>query len=374
MLTLNKNNRNSARAAYLSPIAIALAACLISPMVLAQSTPSPAPSTKPKLKAPAKKPVVVTDETVTNAAAAKAATAPATAIQAAPSTSSEDKLLLKFDTNSESTSTDVRAPLKFKVPGETDAKPAPEVVNPLAEDAPYKAFIGYPKQTLGAFAEYSDLGATWKYIGQSFNFSDTPIAYGVNYKYLATPLLTFDIEYMHWSDAVTDATVLPFVIVASTYSYDTLFVGGNYCFVSELTALRRFCPGITIGRDEYPILNFGSGNLTRLTLNKVADFTIGVNAKYEMPFRDNILFTLVGGYNMGTGAGNSGSLTSTSNSSYYVKALTDWNVKGNHTANFQFDYSARAAKLEGKIGSNSPKWDTDSTIMGLRAGYTYTFQ
>jgi hypothetical protein len=325
-------------------------------------TPSPTPKKHRRAKNVEEAPPPVVQEDVATPSTPDAGAVP-------------DGVQLKFNTNSESTNTDVRAPMKFKVPGaEMNGKPTSEETNTVAEDAPFKTYLGYPKHDLSAFVGFANLSAKWTLGNVAFNFTDSPIEYGVSYKFHLSPLLSLHLDWLTYSDSIATSSVIAntYDLNSSSETYNSVFVGGNYCFVSDSNFLRQLCPGIDIGRDDYPILGFTSGSA--LDLDKVTDITVGVNLAWQIPFADRYLFKLVGGYNMGTGLGNSGDLTSKTNSSYYGKMLFDWNVHGNHTINFQADYLGRTAKLSGNTGGSTQSWETDASMFGGRIGYTYTIQ
>jgi hypothetical protein len=112
-----------------------------------------------------------------------------------------------------------------------------------------------------------------------------------------------------------------------------------------------------------------------MALAKVQDLIIGANFTGQFPFTDMFLFKAIVGYNYGTGAGNSGVMTSKTNSSYYITGQTDWYVgqSKKHDIILGLDFKGRTASISGKVGAVEDTWDTKSTMFGFRGGYAYTF-
>lgn len=283
---------------------------------------------------------------------------------------------LRFKTDGESESKETRAPMKFKALGSEEGKDvvigtsSPEELKNVDDDV-FKINIGYPKHRAGLFVAPQDFSAKWSYNSQDFNFDLTLVQYGFNYTFIATPLLQFELEYTRYSASIDAATVSPFSVIDSEKNYDSLFVNTRFCFVRESSFLKRLCPAFVVGKDAYPILGFVDS--VRLQMDRVNDVVFGGLVTYQQPITAWVSLDTTLGYNMGTGVGNSGQLTSKSNSSLYLTMAADWSFKENHSANLGLSYLSRTAELEGKIGSNKIKWETESSQLGLKAAYNYTF-
>jgi hypothetical protein len=280
---------------------------------------------------------------------------------------------LRFNTDSSPTSSDSRPPLKFTDPGESPlgTRP-PEYAETAPEETPFKTYLGYPKNQLGAYIEPMDLAAKWTFNGSAFNFNSTPVAVGLDYRISFTPMWKLELDYSHFAVSTPSGTVGSYTVSSSSQGFDTYFVKGRYCFLGNVTFYRQLCAGIDMGNDAYPILKFVN-SATNLQISEVQDITAGVNLTYQQPFAERYLFQVGIGYNTGTGIGNSGDLTSKSNSSYYARAGLDFNLTEHNTILGEAIYLARTAKLNGLQGSIQQSWETDSSVLGLRLGYMRTF-
>jgi hypothetical protein len=132
----------------------------------------------------------------------------------------------------------------------------------------------------------------------------------------------------------------------------------------------QYCPGFLVGNDAYPILAFTDSS--HLKMSNVQDIVVGLNFRVQFPISDRFIIHLTPGYNMGTGIGNSGTLTSKNNSTAYglLGARYEFNV--HHALGIDGDMALRNAKLKGKVGNNDDTWTTMSTEVGGRVTYTFT--
>ena len=106
---------------------------------------------------------------------------------------------MKFNTETTPPSTDQRPTLRFTDPGETPIgnKP-PDFSDPAPEEAPFKTYLGYPKNQVGIFVLPMNFGSTWTFNGQSFNFATTTTGLGLFYRLAPTPLWNMELNYMHY--------------------------------------------------------------------------------------------------------------------------------------------------------------------------------
>lgn len=284
--------------------------------------------------------------------------------------------MLKFSTETGTDLKEIREPMKFKAPGvdtgQTLAGPSAPKME-IAEDAPFKAYLGYPKQNATVLVDFANFAAKWSNGTQDINFTSPTLGYGVQYKFQANPMFSMDITWVHYSVTAQATTIgSSYIVYESTKSFDPILVSTEYCLISALTFYQQFCPGLVIGKDAYPILEY-SGDTSHLAMSKVEDVVVGPRIGYQTPIRESMLFRMNLGYNFGTGVGNSGALTSKSNSTLYLDAGANWAFMQNQSLALGFDYRIRTANLAGRVGSNDFTWTTKSSIIGGRLAYTYSF-
>ena len=266
---------------------------------------------------------------------------------------------------------EVREPIRFSAPDADFGGGKKATDSGLDEEAPFKAYIGYPKHQIGVMASPISISSKFNYNTQPFNFKSSSLGYGLWYRLVATPLININLDWNRFTAAVAAATVSPYTVAESEETYDNYGVSGSYCYASKLSFFHRLCPGFKIANDAYPILEFTTG--TALKMGKVEDIVIGLTLDYQFPVVESLLLTAMMGYNYGTGVGNSGSLTSKENNAIYARLGSQWTVASRHEISANVEYNMRTAKLKGLVGSNTDSWETTSTILGLRAAYGYTF-
>lgn len=300
----------------------------------------------------------------------------ATTAPAAPTTSvvEPSDAPIKFNTESDSSNTDYRQPMVFKIPGVSNAgevKPDVSSKDPLPEAAPFVTYIGYPRHEVGVSALPMSVASKWSYNDQDFNFRSSATGYGAHYRIDVTPLFNLNLSFSQYSMSVTATTVSLFLVNESKETFQTYGAKGSYCWVYGISFVKRLCAGGSIDNDSYPILNFVDG--THLEISKVQDFVLGGHVNFQLPIVQDLALKFETGYNYGTGVGNTGNLTSKSNSSYYGQIQADWIIKEKHRLTAGVNYTARQAKLSGTVGAIKDKWKTDSTAVGGTFGYAYIF-
>ena len=246
----------------------------------------------------------------------------------------------------------------------------PVTYDALADDTPYKTYIGYPKNSFSASLQPETFGATWSYNGQDINFRSSTLAVGLAYKLVATPRFGIDVSFNHSMFKIGDAQVSNYRVTGSNTTLDTYFVNGHYCFFGRSSFAIQYCPGVQIGNDAYPVLKFYD-NLN-LRLDRVQDFVIGLNVRLQTPITDRISAHFTPGFLLGTGIGNSGALTSKNNSTIYGLLGADYELGQHNALGLEFNFDSRNAKIKGKVGNNDDSWTTKATDFGARFAYTYT--
>jgi hypothetical protein len=355
------------RATSLSLPALAFV-CVLSLNAHAQDDTTPPPAAKVK-KAKKTKAAKKTDATEARSQM-KTATPPAGLVR--PDANGENETL-KFNTDSAPVNTDRHPPMTFKDPGEAPlGSPRPEYADSVPDDAGYKAYIGYPKHQLGLYAAPTQVSSKWTgKSGEAYNLSNSAVAFGLNYKLIISPLWNVEADYQHYTLKMDPASLkvgaTTFSFLDSKASFDNYFVRNRFCVIGKSTFYQQLCPGIDIGNDGYPIVNYSSN--TSLAMDRVQDLIIGVNLTYQIPAGTALLFRVMGGYNYGTGIGNSGSLTSKNNSSYFADISLDFHIGEHNIIAVGADYKARTAK----VSNANDSWETDASTFGGRLGYTRQF-
>lgn len=240
----------------------------------------------------------------------------------------------------------------------------------MADDTPFKTYIGYPKHKFELNGAPKGVNAKWQYKGKDFNFRTSTTAYGAAYNFVATPRFGMGVDYSHSTLKVDAAKTNGFNIASSSATFDTYFLRTHYCWFGTTSFAVQYCPEFVIGNDAYPILGFTSG--VNLKMDKVQDLVVGVAMRFQVPVADKMLFHVTPGYNMGTGIGNSGSLTSKNNSTAYGLLGVDYEFNVHHSLGIEANFSVRKAKLSGTVGNNTDTWEINSTDIGGKLAYTFT--
>lgn len=271
--------------------------------------------------------------------------------------------------------------LKFKIIDEEEekkkaaaAQKEPMRDSPSSDDEGFKTYVGYPKHQFGVHLEPKKISAAWTYNGATYNFNANALAYGLDYNFIITPRMTVGLDYTHYTVTMPAATANGFTFNPSTANFDDYFAKFRYCFISDSNFERRFCPGIDVGNDSYPVLQFL--NQTTMGLANVSDVILGVNGTGTLPVQSLFVVKAIVGYNMGLGIGNSGAMTSKTNSSYYADLLTDWKVGHNqnyqHAVQVGIGIKFRDASLSGNVSNQPTTWDSKVVDESAYLGYTFT--
>lgn len=283
---------------------------------------------------------------------------------------------LKFKTDGDLGTKEVRDPIQFKLDEKKKATQSSEELTP--DEKVFVAYPGYPKHRLLVALMPTQVNSQWKYSGLDFNFkNNATAAMGFSYQYFSTPMTQFSFDYSRYTvessaDRVTpQAPALPIDILKSDVTVDNFGVKSQFCKILDGSFFQRFCWGLDLGVESYPLLDF-TGNTT-LELTKVQDVVFGINIGYNLPLFSGILLRTKAGYNMGTGSGSSGSLSIKSNNVIYGMADLEWMFKEKHGLTAGVDFRQRRATVSGQRGSTNDKWDSVITTTALRGGYIYNF-
>ena len=241
-----------------------------------------------------------------------------------------------------------------------------------AEELSFKAYPGYPKHQVRLSLMPTQVTSKWSYSGQDYNYnSSSSTAFDFSYQYLSTPQLSIALNYSRYDVSIGDASVTPYLIKDSKASVDNYGVKSQFCSVLEKSFFHQICLGADLGFENYPLLDFTGSNT--LELSKVQDLVAGINIGYNHPLFYEIYMRTKLGYNLGLGTGNSGELTSKSNSSIYASADFEKMLKEKHGVSAGLEFKMRNAKVEGLRGSNDDSWKSSITTTALKAGYIYQF-
>lgn len=295
-----------------------------------------------------------------------------------PATSYNGQPIYQFNVLGTPTKSSDRDSLTFKVPTDDKALADDRMANPVENqknDAPFKTYIGYPKQRLTV--GYAPVSYSGKFTytgsgtgqGTDFSFTSSSVT-GLNlgYQFLPTPTTYIEAESNYLSASTNDGSPNPFTVNKSTANVFNLFVRGNYCFVGD-NFFSRLCPGAEIGMDSYPLLGFIDNST--MEMQQATELSYGVNLLFSGPLVKSVIGKTRIGYLMGSGVGQSG-LTSKKNSAYYVAPQIEWPAMGGYI-NIGFNYLSRNSSVEGKKGVNTEKWDTTLSSFTMLAGFTLEF-
>ncbi len=242
-----------------------------------------------------------------------------------------------------------------------------------ASDSVFKVYLGYPKHQVTVDLIPQQIYSKWSFSGQDFNFTSGSLAYGLGYRLVIDPTLSISLAGHMQSVGVAGSTIgSTFVVQDSDVTLTTIFANAEYCFIGSTSFYRQFCGALVIGRDAYPILGF-SGSTSQLAMSKVEDLVIGPRLAIQIPIKTMARLRSELGYNFGNGIGNSGALTSKSNSSLTFNIGAFWTPAEHSELGLTGEYNMRQAKLSGQVGTNTVDWDTTSSSLMGRFSYTYTF-
>jgi hypothetical protein len=272
------------------------------------------------------------------------------------------------------------APLKFKIPDKDassaekkedyKSEPIPSTVAPT--DEPFKLYPGYPKVRLQIASQPTVVSSTFTYGTTGFNYNNTNTSgFGSSIIFQGTPAFKAKLFYSTYTAEVYDATVNALSITKSTIATPSYGASFSYCNISDGNFLTQLCGVFELGNDGYPLLDFASSST--LSMTQVRDNYYGIGIGYQWPILTNFLFHVLGGVNIGTGTGNSGALTSKTNSSIYFDGSIEWIINENHSATVGVNAKQRAAKVAGRRGTNDDTWETKLTSNVFALGYIYTF-
>ena len=266
-------------------------------------------------------------------------------------------------------------PLIFKMQEKDSTGPAPvvEQADSSVEGSTYKVYPGYPKHQIAISLVPTKISSKWNYSGQDFNYnSNSSSSMDLAYDYLSSPLTRFSLYYSRYESSVKAGSASGYTITDSKVALDNYGVKSNFCTNSSVNFLQQYCFGVDLGVESYPLLDFTDS--VTLALGKVQDVVLGVNVGYNHPLSAGMLLRFKLGYNMGTGSGSSGELTTKINNSVSAGADIEWNLKGPHGITVGTEYKKRSAKVEGKRGTNNDTWKSEITTTSFKFGYLYTFQ
>lgn len=297
-------------------------------------------------------------------------------VEVSPSKSArplDEQPVLQFNTLSTPASTSDRETFKFKTPG--DGSPTSDVMaNPVENqknEAVFKTYLGYPKHFVNLTYAPVSYGAKYSYSGAEYNFSSTDVqGLEVSYSLQATPSVFFEVEGNTYTAKSKSGSASPYNVSESKATLFSIMFRGNYCWVGS-NFYARICPGAELGTDTYPSLGFKA--ISTLEMQTASEMMYGANvyAQYPLIYSTNISARL--GYVMGSGTGQSGSLTSKKNQLTYLDSKLEWPVGGaGHLMNLGVYYGMRSATVEGKVSSTiTDKWDTNSGLLIFKVGYSW---
>lgn len=260
--------------------------------------------------------------------------------------------------------------LNFNEGDEEREKRVEETVN---DETVFDAFPGYPKSRIGLGITAATLNSSWSFGAYNFNFSSLAIAYEVSYEFVARPNFSMQLKYQTYEASTPDGTVKPYRIIDSTAEVNSYGILTSYCFLSQTSFYRRFCPNFSIENDAYPILNFVTGSGTNLQMGTVKDLVVGLGFNYMFPVTEKTNFSVGTGLKLGTGTGQTGALTSKSNSSYLLSGTLMWEAFRHGEVDIGFEGAYRSANIHGKAGSAEQDWKTISSWLAGRMAFVLVY-
>lgn len=271
--------------------------------------------------------------------------------------------------------------MKFKFVDEEEeqkqaAKKKADTAAEAQKDAEeFKSYVGYPKHQFGVHLAPKHVASSWTQNSTTYNFNSTAFAYGLDYNFIITPRITVGIDYTHYSLSMSAATADIYNFASSSANFDDYFAKFSYCFISDESFERRFCPGFTLGNDSYPVLQYI--DRTTLGITNVSDFVLGLSALGTWPIKSLFIIKAKVGFNIGTGSGSSGAVTSKTNSSYYGDLITDWKLghtqTGEHGVQVGVGIKLRNASVSENVSNADVGWTSKVVDESANLGYTYTF-
>lgn len=277
--------------------------------------------------------------------------------------------VLTFDAGDAPAQKDDRGTLKFTDGSLNPSSKEQSKAMPTNETPPdeqgFKSYIGYPAHEFALLTGVDSISATFSYQNQDFNFSTTTFAYGFAYNLVATPSWKVGLMYLQYNIGVNAGTASALNIVESDETLSQFGVTTEYCSIGATNFYRQLCFGGLVMKDAYPMLNFTGGST--LAMSKLEDIVLGLNASYQMPLTDKLLFKPIIGFNYGMASGDSGTLTPKSNSKFYLRTELPWLMSESMVLRFHGDFSLRKAEAEGTTGSNFDPWETNSANLGVGA-------
>jgi hypothetical protein len=260
-------------------------------------------------------------------------------------------------------------------------EPAPEAAKPtvkksdsepeyvdLDSPTPYSTAIGYPKITLGASYNPGFFGfkQTLQDTGEVFNISGPQaLAFGALLHVEASPLYQFELEASYLNMSVGDLNFSPYLVKASSTNTESIYARMNRCFYFSSFG-NRLCPGIEIGLDTYPSLDFGSSN-TVLTLTSISDMVVGLVLNYELPLTPSLTMNVKARYDEGLKIGQSATLGVTDDSKIVGQAGLTFPIGERSSMGVLADIESRTASVHSTLDD----WKSETVSYSLMVGYSH---
>jgi hypothetical protein len=179
---------------------------------------------------------------------------------------------------------------------------------PIVEEKP-KVYLGYPKGDYGISLNpglYS-FSQTLVNTGSKFNFSNFSASdFSLSFRARTSPSVLLGLDFNYHSVSTAAADLQQFQIASSSVSVISTVIYGAYCY-SLGDAAHKICPGIDLGVDTYPILEFESN--TSLTLKKLNDVSVGPSLTYLSPLGGKMSMRMEASYRVGLKQGQAAGYT-----------------------------------------------------------------
>jgi hypothetical protein len=142
---------------------------------------------------------------------------------------------------------------------------------------------------------------------------------------------------------------------------------GFYCFYLNSSGF-KFCPGVGVGDDGFPILKASNVANTQLYLSSFADLTVRGTGKFVFPVGNNSNVYVSGGYDYGL-INSSGTITT--NSEHSIFGGLGFNTPVSIKTDLLF--AANLASTASNFAQNSNTYSDKATLFTLSFGAGYHF-
>ncbi len=288
------------------------------------------------------------------------------------------KIPYKFSVNPNAPTkpVDNRPAMVFSHEGALNESPqqAEEKTNPvdnIANDTPFVTYIGYPKYFLQLTLTPTPTSFKQEYNNLPLNYSSSNLtSFDLLSRITITPQVFAELEVANSSVAVKSKNLTLYQINESSVDLSTVNFRMNYCILGKVS-FHQFCPGVDLGFDQYPTLDFA--NSTSIEITKIKDTTAGAYLFYQYPALPNLFWQTRVAYLTGLLVGQDENLKVTMNNRTVFRTGFMWSASENYHIFGLLSYEERNAAVTQVIGSNTDNWKVKSNALGAHVGIQFNF-